>query len=185
MVNSMTENAQNDALSAIIGRLGSLTESELRQLYQVIGIRLGYPDGAVPSGVKTGGGNSTSAKRGKTPQGKKTGGSGKAAAKGKNASSKGNPQRKSQWANHPLYTEYSRLKKVVESQAKEKKLSFSAVDTAESSAYKKVLTQWVEAKSSFRDRKAATNEETSEPEVGDGTEATAEEGSSSVATGPG
>jgi len=171
----MTENTQNDALAAIIGRLGGLTESELRQLYQVIGIRLGFPDGAVPTG-STGGGNSTgraggqssgktkgNAKPGKTKAAGKTGG-------GAKPTSKGNPQRKSQWANHPLYQEYSRLKKVVENQSKEQKCSFSTVDSAESRAYTQALSQWLSAKSSFRGRKTTTNDEISESEREDDTE---------------
>jgi hypothetical protein len=70
--------------------------------------------------------------------------------KKKAPSYKGNPNRKSQWANHPLYQEYSRLKKVVENQAKESSLSFNAVDTAESRAYQLAFNHWLEAKSSFR-----------------------------------
>jgi len=127
------------ALAAIFGQLGELSGSELRQLYLALGVRLGIPD--VPTGAK--------------PQQKDAGKSGNAKASGgkttqKPSSSKGNPQRKSQWANHPLYQEYSRLKKVVEKQAKESKLSFNAVDTAESRAYQKAFTDWVEAKHSFR-----------------------------------
>jgi hypothetical protein len=127
------------ALATIFGSLGELSESELRQLYLAIGVRLGIPD--VPTGAK--------------PQGKKTGKSGSAkqkAAKGQPSatSSKGNPKRKSQWANHPLYQEYSRLKKVVENQSKEAKCSFNAVDTVESRAYREAFTRWVEAKHSFR-----------------------------------
>jgi len=127
------------ALATIVGSLGELSESELRQLYLMVGVRLGIPD--VPTGAK--------------PQQKDTGKSGNAKASGgkttqKPSSSKGNPQRKSQWANHPLYQEYSRLKKAVENQAKEAKTSFNSVDTAESRAYRTAFTQWVEAKHSFR-----------------------------------
>jgi len=127
------------ALATIVGSLGELSESELRQLYLMVGVRLGIPD--VPTGAKPqqkGGGkppnaNKSAAKGGKT-----------------STSGRGNPNRKSQWANHPLYQEYSRLKKVVENQAKEAKTSFNSVDTAESRAYRQAFTQWVEAKHSFR-----------------------------------
>jgi hypothetical protein len=127
------------ALATIFGSLGELSESELRQLYLAIGVRLGIPD--VPTGAK--------------PQGKKSGKTGSAktkAAKGQpsSTSSKGNPKRKSQWANHPLYQEYNRLKKAVEAQSKEQKCSFNAVDTAESRAYREAFTRWVDAKHSFR-----------------------------------
>jgi hypothetical protein len=128
------------ALATVVGSIGELTESELRQLYLMIGVRLGIPD--VSPGVKpqkTSGGKSSSTKPSVAKGGKKA------------PSSKGNPKRKSQWANHPLYQEYSRLKKVVETQAKESKLSFNAVDTPEGRAYKQAFSDWLEAKSSFRD----------------------------------
>jgi hypothetical protein len=129
------------ALATIIGGLGELSESELRQLYLVVGVRLGNPDGSAgPKAQKKSGGKPAN-----------PGTSGGTASK-KSPSSKGNPKRKSQWANHPLYIEYSRLKKVVEDQAKEAKTSFNAVDTAESSAYQLAFTRWVEAKASFRHR---------------------------------
>jgi len=135
------------ALATIVGSLGELSESELRQLYLMVGVRLGNPDGSAGSkSQRKGGGkaSNTNSKGGKTTPSKSGG-------KTASPSSKGNPQRKSQWANHPLYQEYSRLKKVVEAQAKEAKTSFNAVDTAESRAYRQAFTHWVEAKSSFRD----------------------------------
>lgn len=127
------------ALATIVGGLGELSESELRQLYLMVGVRLGIPD--VPAGAKPqrqAGGKTAYANPSRPNK----------AVKG--SSSKGNPTRKSQWANHPLYQEYSRLKKVVEAQAKEAKCSFNSVRTAESSAYQTAFTQWVNAKSSFR-----------------------------------
>jgi len=130
------------ALATIVGSMGELSESELRQLYLMIGVRLGIPD--VPTGVKpqrTGPGKPGNAKPSTSRAGKKA------------PSSQGNPKRKSQWANHPLYQEYSRLKKVVEAQAKEAKTSFNGVDTVESRAYRQAFSQWLEAKSSFRDHR--------------------------------
>jgi hypothetical protein len=130
------------ALATIVGGLGELSESELRQLYLMIGVRLGIPD--VPPGLK-GPGTGTAKSRNAKPSGAKK--------PQKGTTSKGNPKRKSQWANHPLYQEYSRLKKVVEAQAKDCKQSFNSVDTAESRAYRLVFSQWLEAKSSFRDHR--------------------------------
>jgi hypothetical protein len=127
------------ALAAIFSSLGELSESELQQLYLSVGVRLGIPGVPTrPSGGGKAGGKSPNA-------GPSTGKPGK-----KSTSSKGNPQRKSQWANHPLYQEYSRLKKVVETQSKEQKCSFNSVDTAESRAYHRAFSQWLKAKSSFR-----------------------------------
>jgi hypothetical protein len=161
------------ALATIVGGLGELSESELRQLYLMVGVRLGFPDGS--SGSKTqkkGGGKTSNAK----PKPGKT----KASA----SSSKGNPSRKSQWANHPLYQEYSRLKKVVENQSKEANTSFNAVRTPEARAYHEAFTRWVEAKHSFRghgeggqDRTKESGETEHDPEDGsEGEEEEEEEG---------
>jgi hypothetical protein len=142
------------AFSTVVSRLGELSESELRQLHLIVGVRLGSPDG-----VSTRGGRGASSSN--------KGGKGKGAApnpqgKSRKAASKGNPSRKSQWETHPLYREYKRLKKVVETQAKEKKLSFAAVDTPEREAYNLALSQWLGAKSSFRhysgDKKESADE---------------------------
>jgi len=147
------------ALATIVGGLGELSESELRQLYLMIGVRLGIPD--APTKPLAGG-----------QQAGKSGNAGPSSKKSskKGTSSKGNPSRKSQWANHPLYQEYSALKKVVESQAKEARTSFNAVDTPERRAYNQAFIHWMEAKSSFRDRrndgKEDDDEESSEDEGG-------------------
>jgi hypothetical protein len=156
------------ALASIVASLGELSESELRQLYLMVGVRLGIPD--VPGGAKPR--KQATGKTGKAkPSGSKTAGSA--------PSSKGNPKRKSQWANHPLYQEYSRLKKVVESQAKEAKTSFNGVDSSEARAYRQAFSQWLDAKSSFRghgesgqdrvkpgEKKKEDEEESSEEEEG-------------------
>jgi len=148
----MAGNAQG-AFSAAVSRLDELSGSELRQLYLIIGVRLGYPDGKDP--------NVGSASAGIVPAR-----GGRAAAKrsgGPRRGAKGNPGRKSQWANHPLYIEYSRLKKTVERQAKEAKTSFNAVRTDEARQYRTALSQWLEAKSSFRGRNT-TKEDSSDEE---------------------
>jgi hypothetical protein len=123
-------------------------------LYLIVGVRLGFPDGhAGPSGQAGSVRPSKSVRASKT--GNNAGPSGKT---GKVTSSKGNPARKSQWETHPLYREYKRLKKVVETQAKESKTPFASVDTPERAAYNLALEQWLQAKSSFRDRETATKE---------------------------
>jgi hypothetical protein len=161
-VNTMTENTENSALAAIVGRLGVLSEPELRQLYLIVGVRLGFPDGASPGltrkTVKGAEGGKASSVR---PGPKKSLGQ---------VAVKGNPSRKSQWVNHPLYKEYSRLKKVVESQSKEARTSFNAVDTPERRAYDEAFILWMEAKSSFRDRKTHTKDDDSDEESEDETE---------------
>jgi len=133
------------AFTAIVDRLGELSESELRQLSLIVQVRLGEAPSAA--------GQSKTGPRAAKPVPKP----GKT-RKGSKSRAKGNPSRKSQWATNPLYIEYSRLKKAVETQAKEAKTSFNSVDTAESRAYKLAFIQWMEAKSSFRDRKTSTNE---------------------------
>lgn len=132
------------AFTTIIGRLGELTESELSQLHSIVAIRLGQrPDGG--SAPRSRGPSSNKAGKGKAKVAKPPGAD--------KRSSKGNPSRKSQWETHPLYREYKRLKKSVEAQAKEAKTSFAAVDTPERAAYNEALSQWLEAKSSFRDHR--------------------------------
>jgi len=137
------------AFSTVVGRLGELSESELKQLYLIVGVRLGCQDTALtgkasrPTPNKGGNAKSGKARRG---------------GDAKKAASKGNPQRKSQWETHPLYREYKRLKQVVEAQAKEKSISFAAVDSPEREAYNSALSQWLEAKSSFRDHRGPEKE---------------------------
>jgi len=142
------------AFSTVVGRLGDLSESELRQLYLIVGVRLGYPDGQ--NGQSTRSGGKASGKSTKTSKAGKSKGSGDKVTK--SSSSKGNPERKSQWETHPLYREYKRLKKVVETQAKEAKLPFASVDTPERAAYNIALEAWLGAKSSFRGRQTTTEE---------------------------
>jgi hypothetical protein len=143
------------AFTTVVSRLGELSESELRQLHLIVGVRLGIPDGLSTRGGR---GASSSNKRGKgkgaspNPQakGRRPASKGNPSRSGRKAPSKGNPSRKSQWETHPLYREYKRLKKVVETQAKEKKISFAVVDSPEREAYNLALSQWLGAKHSFR-----------------------------------
>jgi hypothetical protein len=142
------------AFSSVVGRLSDLSESELRQLYLIVGVRLGFPDGQAGKSSQPGG-RSSGKSSGSVKGGPKKGLSAKG---GKSKSSKGNPQRKSQWETHPLYREYKRLKKVVEVQAKEGNLPFASVDTPERGAYNLALEAWLGAKSSFRDHDAGPKE---------------------------
>jgi len=158
MVNTNVESAESNALATIVGRLGTLTESELSQLYLIVGVRLGVPGGTIAGKTRS----TVPASGGKA----KAGGSVPKKSSGQGPG-RGNPHRKSQWANHPLWKEYSRLKKVVEAQAKEAKTSFNAVDTPERRAYQQAFIQWMEAKSSFRDRKTTTKGDDSDEESED------------------
>jgi hypothetical protein len=54
---------------------------------------------------------------------------------------------------------YIRLKKSVELQAKEQKCSFNAVQSSEALEYRIAFTQWMEEKSSFRDRRETEPQE--------------------------
>jgi len=154
------------AFSTVISRLSDLSESELRQLYLVVGVRLGIPDGQ-KAGKNSQGAGKSGSKTATGKSGKQSSSSGGKAAGTR--SSKGNPQRKSQWETHPLYREYNRLKKDVETQAKESKTPFASVDTPERSAYNSALEAWLEAKSSFRDRgNTAENDEEESSSKGKG-----------------
>jgi hypothetical protein len=150
----MAEKNTKSAFSTIMDRLDDLTESQLHQVYLVIGVRLGVSPGATSQQVQP------------AAPGSKNQGKGKATAtKGgiaKPTSAKGNPSRKSQWANHPLYKEYHELKKLVETEAKEARTSFAAVSSPNKTAYDLAFTRWMEAKSSFRDRKTATEKDSAE-----------------------
>jgi len=137
------------AFTTVVGRLGDLSELELRQLHSIVAIRLGLPEGG---STRRAGGPAPN-KGGKGSKGSNPKGQG-----GQKASSKGNPSRKSQWETHPLYKEYKRLKKTVETQAAEMKISFAAVDTPERTAYNEALANWLAAKSSFRGRSGPEKE---------------------------
>lgn len=135
-------------ISQIVGLMDGLSNSELEQVMAVAKIRLGiripsFGEEPGTSGRQSSGGRNDR----KSGRGGPVTGSGR---KGQNRSGRGNPTRKSQWETHPLYREYSRLKKVVETQAKEEKISFNSVNSAESVQYRSALTAWLEAKSTFR-----------------------------------
>jgi len=136
------------AFNVVVSNLDNLSESELRQVYLIVGVRLGIRDGS--SAQRGAGARSNKPGKGKAAAAKSSG--------SRKAASKGNPSRKSQWETHPRYKEYKRLKKVVETQAKERNLSFAAVDTPERAAYNLALSQWLEAKSSFRDHRTDEHE---------------------------
>jgi len=139
----------------IVSALDELTESQLRQLHAIIGIRIGADSALIPAGGKSSGAST----RGKTSA---RGRGGQGSRRGQK---RGNPQRKSQWATNPLYLEYVRLKKSVETQAKEQKCSFSLVNSDEKRAYDAAFAAWMTAKSSFRSsREGAETASSSEEE---------------------
>jgi hypothetical protein len=121
-------------LSNAVAALDPLSNSELEQLVGLIQIRLGK---SASRPRKTSGQKATGKKKG--------GGGGKTAA-----SKKGNPARKSQWAENAHYKEYMRLKKAVELEAKEGKVPFSAIDSDNSKLYRVALASWLTAKARFR-----------------------------------
>jgi len=143
------------AFATVINGLNSLTESELRQLYLIVGVRIGESGANPAPGAKP---------RGRQPKAGATSlpVRAKPVADGKKGK-KGNPSRKSQWETHPIYREYKRLKKVVETQAKESKTPFASIQSPEKDSYARALNQWLEAKSSFRDRNGPKETGAEEP----------------------
>jgi hypothetical protein len=135
MVN--TENIS--ALSQIINLIPRLTDLESDQLRAMLGV------GVQNSATARGSTNQPKAGSSSRAQGQQQN-----AAKPKTAKKRGNPARKSQWITNPLYVEYSRLKKVVEAQAKEAKIAFNAIATPEKASYDAAFTSWMEEKQSFR-----------------------------------
>jgi len=143
----MAEATTKSRLATVVDCLDGMTDSELRQLQLIIGVRLGKPTFGASAPVKS---------RGTTSRASVGNPGGTRKPKIPRRMPKGNPSRKSQWASHPLYAECARLKKVVTQQSKETKLSFNAVDTDESRQYREALSQWLEAKSSFRGYKTTS-----------------------------
>jgi hypothetical protein len=132
----MTENFK--AFGDIISNIHLLTALQKQQLFAMLSVELNGSAQALPVSSKV-----IPSKTAKTQE------KSKVEAKPKK---KGNPKRKSQYSTNPIYIEYQRLKKVVVAQAKAGKISFNEVKTAEKAEYDLVFIQWVEAKSSFRDR---------------------------------
>jgi hypothetical protein len=131
-------------LSDIVSLLADISPLEKRQLLAILNVELGtQSQKSAPQQTRS----STSKA---TPTQKSSG-------KG-NRPKRGNPKRKSQHATNPLYQEYSRLKKIVEKQAKDGKTPFSSLRTPEKREYDAALTDWVRAKSSFRGRNTTTNQ---------------------------
>lgn len=99
-----------------------------------------------------------------------------AAGKGKNLSKKGsgkpgqrkrrpgNPQRKSQYATHPVYTKYKTAQKAVETYAKENKIPFKEVTGEIRVTYDEALEAWLQTKSGFRGSKKEPGGPGAEPE---------------------
>lgn len=129
-------------ISEIVGLMDGLSNSELEQAVAVAQIRLGNR-GPVSGGNP--GNPRRQSSRGRSGQ---SGRGGQISGRGRTG--RGNPARKSQWATHPLYVEYSRLKKLVEAQAKEGKIPFNQVASDESVEYRRALEAWLVAKATFR-----------------------------------
>lgn len=145
--------------------LDRCTDDELRQIQAVIAVRLKE----TPSNTR------------RAPKGGKGGSQGsKAKAKpSRKSSQKGNPQRKSQYETHPLYKVYKDAKAAMEAAAKRDKVPFSQVTGETRDRFDSALTQWVEAKHSFRsyqERSEAPAERPSEDKVSSPAEADAEMG---------
>jgi hypothetical protein len=119
-------------LADAIRELDKLSPSEVRQLWALLKERLG--EGASGSGINKS--RSNPGPRGNSPR---------------KSSKKGNPNRKSQWENHPLYQDYAKLKRLVKVEAKKEKVSFKDLRSETKTKYDQALTIWLEAKSTFRD----------------------------------
>jgi hypothetical protein len=125
-----------DAVAAI----DRCSEDELRQIQALIGVRLGD--------------RSTGSTRGsfgkKADGGKGAKGSKPASGKGK---PKGNPNRKSQFATHPVYKMYKEAKAAVDAFCRTEKIPFKDVSGDLRRAYEEALSNWLQTKSGFRNSK--------------------------------
>jgi hypothetical protein len=128
---------------------------ELRQLNAMITVRLGEP---IPSKTRGGPGKQVGGGiRGKTSKGK-------AHKTARNPKVKGNPQRKSQYATHPVYKTYRDAQKALEREVKESKTLFKDITGPTRDAYVKALSAWLQTKSGFRSSKKEDESPDSESE---------------------
>lgn len=136
-------------LSSVVALLDRCSVDELRQLQALIAVRIGE----VPSVLNRGPSQKAAGNiRAKRPN-KATKGSSGVKNAGANPSAKrarGNPQRKSQYATHPLFQAYSTARKAVELVAKKEKVSFKDVTGEARDAYDSAFSAWIQAKSGFR-----------------------------------
>jgi hypothetical protein len=126
-------------LTDAVAAFDRCSDGELRQLSAMIAVRLGE---ALTSKTSRGHGKQVGGDvRGKTSKGKAQKPAGK---------TKGNPQRKSQYANHPVYMTYRFTKQKLEKEVKESKTLFKDFTGPARDAYVKALSAWLQTKSGFR-----------------------------------
>jgi len=142
----MSRSNLTDAVAAIDG----CSTDELRQLQALISVRLSR---STASTTRGGGGKKVDGgRRGKTSKGSGV------------RPKKGNPQRKSQYATHPVYKAYKAAKLAVDKQAKEQKISFKDLEGDARRVYKEALSAWLQTKSGFRGSKKENENSDSESE---------------------
>jgi hypothetical protein len=134
----MSRSNLTDAVAAI----DRCSADELRQLNALITVRLGE---TIPGKARGGTGKQVGGgKGGKTSQGK---------AQKPARNPKGNPQRKSQYATHPVYKAYRVAKIALEKEAKESKTLFKDLSGNSRDIYDAALMAWLQTKSGFRNSK--------------------------------
>lgn len=143
-------------LTEAVSAVDRCSDDELRQLQALIAARIGY--------------GKVTAISGRQPRKKVDVGRGKTSRDSKPGPKKpGNPQKKSQYATHPVYKAYRDAKRVVEQKAKEDKVSFKDVTGETREIYMEALSNWMQTKSGFRGKTkiAKPPAETAEPERGE------------------
>lgn len=146
----MSRSNLTDAVSAI----DRCSDDELRQLQALISVRLNE---GVPG--------KTRRPRGQEIDGGKKGGkSSKQTGSGKPLK-KGNPQRKSQYATHPVYRAYKAAKMAAEKASKEGKIPFKDLAGEIREKYDEALSNWLQTKSGFRASKREDESSDSESEA--------------------
>jgi hypothetical protein len=125
-------NMSQSTLGNAIAAVEQCSTDELRQLQALISVRIGE---GYTGKTRVASKGKPGSKRGKAPEAKR----------------KGNPERKSQFATHPLYKAYRSLKKELEAKCKAEKISFKdAAGTELRTRYDEALLAWSQAKSGFR-----------------------------------
>jgi hypothetical protein len=129
-------------LANCIRELDRCSEDELRQIQALITARL--------SGKSAGKArrSASSAKGSGGKKGSET--SDKPVGKASSAKKKGNPQRTSQYATHPVYKRYKEAKKAAETAAKTLAIPFRELTGETRDSYDVALNAWIQTKSGFR-----------------------------------
>ena len=160
----MSRSNLTDAISAI----DRCSDDELRQIQALLSARLGERTSSV-----------TRRSRGKEIDGGRKGSKTSKRSGSRRTLKKGNPQRKSQYATHPVYMEYKAAKKAVEDFSKREKISFKDVTGEARGKYDEALSNWLQTKSGFRASKTDHENSDSQSEEDQGVEAEAGRNSSS------